>query len=72
MSGLAVGQGLPCSHGRGWSGSLSRARCRLSPSTLFLWTGTVLFVFKRVPPIRLSLTASSKLRPILADLHALA
>lgn len=39
---------------------------------LFLWTGMVVFVFKRVPPIRLSFTASSKLRPILADLDALA
>lgn len=43
----------------------SRARWCLSLSTLFLWTGMVLFVFKRVPPIRLSLAASSKLHPIL-------
>lgn len=43
----------------------SRARWCLSLSTLFLWTEMALFVFKRVPPIRLSLAASSKLHPIL-------
>lgn len=44
-----------------------RARwCPLFPPfPPFLWTGMVLFVFKRVPPIRLSLAASSKLHPIL-------
>ena len=69
---LAAHQGLSCSRGGRSSGRRGRAHRRPSLSALFLCTGMVLFVFKRVPPVRLSLRVSSKLCPVLADLHALA